>query len=125
MSSPSALIIEDHPDSAIIFTEALKAAGFETETIQSGDTALVRLATTTPDVVILDLHLPRVAGTDILHQIRTDPRLTKTHVIVATAHPQMVDSLRGEADLVLIKPVSFSQLRDLAARLIPGASPDK
>lgn len=121
MSTPFALIIEDHEDSAIIFAEALKAAGFETEAVRLGDVALQRLAVTTPDVVVLDLHVPRVGGPDILRQIRTDARLAKTRVIVATAHPQLAESLRGEADLMLIKPVGFHQLRDMAARLLPVA----
>jgi CheY-like chemotaxis protein len=117
MSNPLALIIEDHHESATIFAEALKEAGFETETIFSGDEALARLAVVTPDVVLLDLNLPRVAGTEILHQIRADPRLAKTRVIVATAFPELAEGIQDEADLVLFKPVSFSQLRNLAARL--------
>jgi two-component system response regulator AdeR len=117
MSELLGLIIEDDDDLSVIFSEALQAAGFKTEIIQSGDQALARLAITTPDVVVLDLHLPRVAGMDILHQIRADARLAKTRVIVATAHPRMAESLRDEADLVLLKPISFSQLRDLAAIL--------
>jgi two-component system response regulator AdeR len=117
MSELLGLIIEDDDDLSVIFSEALQAAGFKTEIIQSGDQALARLAVTTPDVVVLDLHLPRVAGMDILHQIRADARLVKTRVIVATAHPRMAESLRDEADLVLLKPISFSQLRDLAAIL--------
>jgi two-component system response regulator AdeR len=117
MSELLGLIIEDDDDLSVIFSEALQAAGFKTEIIQTGDQALARLAVTTPDVVVLDLHLPRVAGMDILHQIRADARLAKTRVIVATAHPRMAESLRDEADLVLLKPISFSQLRDLAAIL--------
>jgi len=117
MSELLGLIIEDDDDLSVIFSEALQAAGFKTEIIQSGDQALARLAVATPDVVVLDLHLPRVAGMDILHQIRADARLVKTRVIVATAHPRMAESLRDEADLVLLKPISFSQLRDLAAIL--------
>jgi len=117
MSKRLALIVEDNADLSLIFSEALQAAGFETEVALAGDTALARLAVTTPRVVVLDLHLPRVSGMDILHQIRADPRLTGTRVIVATAHPRMADSLRDEADLVLLKPISFSQLRDLAAIL--------
>jgi len=117
MSKSFALIVEDDEDLSVIFSEALQAAGFETEVAKAGDTALARLAVTTPEVVVLDLHLPRVAGTDILHQIRADPRLAEARVIVATAHPRMAESLRDEADLVLLKPISFSQLRDLAAIL--------
>jgi two-component system response regulator AdeR len=117
MSELLGLIIEDDEDLSVIFSEALQAAGFKTEIIQSGDKALARLAVTAPDVVVLDLHLPRVAGMDILHQIRADARLVGTRVIVATAHPRMAESLRDEADLVLLKPISFSQLRDLASIL--------
>jgi DNA-binding response OmpR family regulator len=117
MSELLGLIIEDDDDLSVIFSEALQAAGFKTEIIQSGDQAIARLAITSPDVVVLDLHLPRVAGMDILHQIRADARLARTRVIVATAHPRMAESLRDEADLVLLKPISFSQLRDLAAIL--------
>jgi DNA-binding response OmpR family regulator len=111
------MIIEDDNDLSVIFSEALQAAGFETEIVRSGDTAMERLAVTKPDVVVLDLHLPRVTGVDILRYIRADFRLVGTRVIIATAHPGMSESLRDEADLVLLKPISFAQLRDLAAIL--------
>ncbi|MDY6876000.1 MAG: response regulator [Chloroflexota bacterium] len=122
MNKSFALIVEDDPDAATIFSEALQAAGFETEIIRSGDTALERLAVTTPDVVVLDLRLPHVSGPDILHRIRTDSRLTKTRIIVASAHSHIAETIRQEADLVLLKPISFSQLRALAAILDPARS---
>jgi CheY-like chemotaxis protein len=114
---PLALIIEDHVDAAIIFSEALKKTGYETETVRTGDVALARLAITVPDLVILDLSLPRVSGPQILDEIRADPRMTQTHVIVATAHPRLADVIRNKADLVLIKPVSYTQLREVVGRL--------
>ncbi len=119
MSNKFALIIEDDIDLATIFAEALKAAGFKIEIIYEGQTALQRLAVTTPDVVVLDLHLPNVAGTDILQQIHDDTRLTETRVIIATADARLAETLYEEADLVLVKPISFVQLRDLAERLTP------
>jgi CheY-like chemotaxis protein len=122
MSVRSALIIEDNSDLAIIFSQALQAAGFATGIIQDGDQALARLAITTPDVVVLDLHMPRVSGLEILRCIRADTRLAGTRVIVATADMRATDMLQDQADLVLIKPVSFTQLRDLAGRL---ASPPR
>ncbi len=124
MANPLALIIEDDYDLSIIFAEALQAAGFETQIVRAGDTALMWLSSTTPEVVVLDLHLPRVAGTSILRQIRNDSRLAKTRVIVATADARLAETLRKKADLVLLKPISFSQLRDLAARLASVASSD-
>jgi DNA-binding response OmpR family regulator len=125
MSIPFALIIEDDYDASLIFAEALQAAGFETEIIRSGEIALARLAATTPDAVMLDLHMPHVSGVDIMEQIRADERLAETQVIVATADPRLAGTLQDDADLVLIKPISFSQLRDLAARLGSVISPQE
>jgi CheY-like chemotaxis protein len=71
--------------------------------------------------VVLDLHLPHLSGRDILDEIRHDERLTSTRVIVATADPRMAEILDEQADLVLIKPISFGQLRDLSARLKPAS----
>lgn len=119
MGNPLALIIEDDQDLSTIFARALQSAEFETEIVENGQTASKRLNEAAPSVVVLDLHLPQVSGRDILDQIRTDPRLTETRVMLATADAAMAETLRSEADLVLIKPISFSQLRDLAKRLRP------
>ncbi len=113
---PLGFIIEDDPDAATIFSEALKAAGFRVEVITTGDKALERLSITKPTVVVLDMHLPNVAGPDILHYIRSDDRLEETKVIIATADPRTADELQDQAALALLKPISFSQLRDMAAR---------
>lgn len=118
-SNPLALIIEDDEQQLLIFSQALRMADFETELIQDGQTAQTRLAEVSPAVVVLDLHLPRVSGKALLHQIRADDRLTQTRVILATADPATAEMLRPEADLVLIKPISFIQLRDLAMRMRP------
>jgi DNA-binding response OmpR family regulator len=115
--SKFALIIEDDIDLSTIFAEALKNAKYDTEVIHDGNTALERLTTMTPDVVVLDLHLPGVDGTNILREIRADTRLSETRVLVATADARLAETLQDQADLVLVKPISFSQLRDLASRL--------
>ena len=124
MSGLFGLIVEDDQDLAIIFARALQEAGFETQIVRTGDTALMWLSSATPDVVVLDLHLPRVSGRDILRQIRANPDMAKVKVIIATADPRMAEVLQEEADLVLLKPIGFGQLRDLASRLGISASPE-
>jgi CheY-like chemotaxis protein len=125
MRERSALIVEDDRGLAVVFAQALQAAGFTTGIVPDGDQALARLALATPDVVVLDLQLPGPSGTDILRRIRADARFAKTCVIVATGHSRMADLLQDQADLVLIKPISFTQLRDLAGRLAPVVSARK
>jgi len=117
MSKPLALIVEDNEQLATTFAEAAQEAGYNTEIVRSGDGALNRLASLVPDLVILDLHLPRVKGSEVLEHIRSDPRLSATQVIVSTAHSGEASMVQEKADLVLLKPIGYEQLRDLAARL--------
>ena len=116
MTKPIALIIEDDPQLSQIMTLTLKS-DFETITITDGKTALSRLAEVIPAIVVLDLNLPGVSGKDILSNIRADVRLSKTRVILATADALQADLLSDEADIVLLKPVSPVQLREIAGRL--------
>ena len=120
MTNPVALIIEDDESLATVFSMALQMAGFETEIARTGRAALTSIAELTPALILLDLHLPHVAGQDILRQIRSEERLARTWVILATADAITAEGLRGEADLVLLKPISVTQLRDLAKRLFPA-----
>ena len=117
MKKPFALIVEDERDISLIFAKALTAAGFETHAVHSGTAALAWLADNKPSIVVLDLQMPKMGGIDILQHIRSESRLADVQVIIATAHPHMVEGLHEKADWVFFKPVSFSQLRDMAARL--------
>lgn len=119
MSESFAFIVEDNDDLSNIFAQALRAAGFETQVFRRGDTAYEALSTASPDVVVLDLHLPCVEGIEIFEKIRTASHLKSTRVIIVSADDRLAETLRDEADLVLIKPVDFGQLRGLSARLRP------
>lgn len=112
-----ALVIEDDEDLSFIFAEALRAAHFQTEIIRDGALAMERLSQTAPSVIILDLHLPHVAGTDILKRIRETDALKQVRVVVTTADARLAEETEKQADVVLIKPISFTLLRDLAIRL--------
>ena len=112
-----ALVVEDHPDQAFVFESALNKAGFETEVYNDGQLAHQRLAEVTPDVIVLDLHIPHISGEELLAQIRSDPRLAGMHVALATADARLAEKLERQAQMVLLKPVSFSQLSGLMKRI--------
>jgi DNA-binding response OmpR family regulator len=117
MSANLALVIEDDTDLSEIFTRALEKAGFEVETILDGQIAQNRLREVVPNVIVLDMHLPHVDGVTLLKQIHADERLSKSRIIIATADAVQGEFLRDQATVVMIKPISFSQLRDISARL--------
>jgi DNA-binding response OmpR family regulator len=124
MDDPLALIIEDDASQAEVFTDALTRAGFRVEAAQDGEGALARLAAITPMVVVLDMRLPFVSGDEILRRIRADPRLAPARVILTTGDSRAAAALEQEADLVLVKPVSYTQLRELAERMRADATGD-
>lgn len=119
--SELALIIEDDEDLANIFAEALRGVGFEVEHVADGQVAQARLKSgTAPYIILLDMHIPHISGADLLTNIiRKDERLAKTIVIITTADARMGEAYNEQADFVMIKPISFVQLRDLTSRLKP------
>lgn len=119
MSEPLALIVEDDEDINEIFCQALASAGFSIHSARDGQAALEFLKGMTPNIVILDLHLPNVSGEAILRTIRADARMEKVRVVITTADASFGEYLRDQADFVMIKPVSYVQLRDLTKRLNP------
>jgi DNA-binding response OmpR family regulator len=117
-NKPLALIIEDDFDLSEIFSTALQRDGFETEIVRDGKTAIDRLAGIAPAVILLDLNLPHVSGNTILQNIHATKHFANTAVIVTTADAQQADGLRGNADLILLKPIGIGQLRELSKRLL-------
>lgn len=116
---PLAYIVEDSKDSVVIFRGALEQADYEVEVAYDGAVAQKHLEEIVPDLIILDLHIPNIPGNILLKQIRADERLKDTRVFLATADANMADQLRDQAELVLLKPIGFSQLRELAERFRP------
>jgi CheY-like chemotaxis protein len=114
-----ALVIEDDEDLLEIFTRALEGAGFEVESVGDGKAAQLRLGEDdVPNVIALDLHLPHIDGATLLKQINADERYKTTRVILTTADAVQAEHLRDKVNIVLVKPIFFTQLRDISKRLI-------
>ncbi len=116
MNMPIAIVVEDDPQLNQIFTLTLCDL-FEVETISDGTQALKQILEVVPDLIVLDLNLPGTSGAQILESIRSNSRFDKTRVILATADSRQANELQDKADIVLLKPISPIQLRDLAGRL--------
>ena len=124
MNEPLALIVEDDEDINEIFCQALASAGFAIHSVRDGRAALEFLSGVVPHIIILDLHLPNVSGEGILNSLRADPRMDKVRVVITTADASFGEFLRDRVDFVMIKPISYVQLRDLTRRLNPATQTD-
>lgn len=120
MTERFALIIEDQEEIADIYSNALSLADFETQIIYDGKEALEQLEHLSPQLVILDMNLPRVSGHYLFKQMRTMRHLVNVPVIICTANTVMANAMKAEineTDFILVKPVSIHQLRGLVDRI--------
>ncbi len=109
-----ALVVDDAPEFLLMVAGPLEAEGFEVETAEDGETALEKARSFEPDVIVLDLVLPKIDGIEVCRQLRT---FTEAYVVMLTAKDEEVDKLIGlsvGADDYLTKPFSP---RELVARI--------
>lgn len=117
-----AVVIEDDENLAYFFRVALEGASFETAVFLDGASGSQAVKELCPSLVLLDINLPQVSGLEILKEVRQNQALQNTRVILTTADPEKSLALEYEPDLVLVKPVSSSQLQELACRLVFGSN---
>jgi CheY-like chemotaxis protein len=119
MARPYAMVVEDDSAVAALFQRALADAGYQAEIMENGHKAQANLMFTTPDLVLLDLHLPSLEGAVLLRQIRSQVRLLHTRVVLVSGDALTADRHSDQADGVLIKPAGYEQVRRLAEELAP------
>ncbi len=113
----SVLLVDDERDLLSLLDFNLRAAGFETLLATTGEQALIQLRRRVPDIVLLDLMLPDVSGTEVCRQIKADPRTRHVPVVMLTAKGDELDRVVGfevGADDYVTKPFS---VRELVLRL--------
>ena len=117
MALPLCLIIEDDSFAADIFRAALDDANYDTVVIRDGQEALEKLQELVPVLIVLDLRLPTIPGVRLLMYIRNSEHLNNTKVIVVSADATLTNYVREQADLVLVKPIGYNQLSEMASRM--------
>ena len=115
---PRVLVVEDEQDIAALIKHALERSGdAQVDVVGSGDTALRAVADHAPDLVILDVNLPVLSGTEVCRVMRARPETAQTPIIMLTARTSEADRVAGldlGADDYVTKPFS---LRELSARV--------
>ena len=107
------LVVEDERSIADLVAEALKRQGYRVETAGDGDQALEAAETTLPDLIILDLMLPKLDGWEVCRRLREEDTTKRIPVIMLTARRDEKDVVAGlelGADDYLRKPFSLAEL---------------
>jgi two-component system phosphate regulon response regulator PhoB len=107
------LVVEDEPDLLELVRMNLDAAGHRVETAATGQAALAAVRRSPPDLLVLDLMLPDLPGTEICRRLRRDPEFGELPIIMLTAKAEEVDRIVGlelGADDYVTKPFSPREL---------------
>ena len=104
------LIVEDDSDTAEVVAALLETAGYTTVSVESGSNALEEIQNSTPDLVLLDLHLPDIDGFDVLRQVREHSFLPLIILSGFSQERDKVTALEAGADDFMCKPFSPEEL---------------
>ena len=113
MARQRILIVEDEPDIVKVLEFSLKQAGFEPVVAYDGEQARSRIQHQVPDLVLLDLMLPGVPGTEICKQLKGSSKTANVPVLMLTARGEEIDRVLGfelGADDFVTKPFSVREL---------------
>lgn len=121
----SILIVDDEPQIARALRVALSSRGYEVRTAGNGETALDLIASTSPDVVLLDLGLPGIDGVEVVRRLRGWSRVPVIVVSVREGQSDKVAALDAGADDYLTKPFGTDELlARIRATLRRAGSPE-
>jgi len=132
MSDKFILLVEDNPDDVALTLRALKKNNVANEVIVAGDGAEAleylmatgkyagRATSDLPEVVLLDLKLPKVGGLEVLRAMRTDPQTRLLPVVILTSSVEEQDVITSYdlgANSYIRKPVNFEQFLEAVREL--------
>lgn len=91
------LLVEDEPLLGNLLKQRLEKEGFEMVLAHDGEEALAKLRESKPDLILLDIILPKISGFELLETLQADPQFEKAPVIIISNLGQESDVARGQA----------------------------
>ena len=107
------LIVDDHEDNVEVIRARLEAGGYQIESAADGEEALERVRQSPPDLILLDVMMPRIDGMEVARRIKADETLPFIPIIMQTALDTVqhkVEGLGAGADDYVTKPINFAEL---------------
>jgi CheY-like chemotaxis protein len=117
MGNGRILVVEDNGDNMTLISDVLSSLNYEVISAKDGEEGVERAKAEKPDLILMDLSLPRMDGWTATRQLKADPDFAHIPVIALTAHAMIGDRERALAagcDDYLSKPIN---IRELAAKL--------
>ncbi|MGB7551656.1 MAG: response regulator [Chromatiaceae bacterium] len=119
--SKQVLIVDDEPNIVISLEFLMKREGFAVAVARDGEEGLAAIRAGRPDLVVLDVMMPKRNGYEVLEAVRADPSLAGVRILMLTAKGRPAESEKGlelGADAYMPKPFSTRELVDKAKTLL-------
>jgi len=119
--SKQILIVDDEPNIVISLEFLMKREGFAVTVARDGEEGLAAIRERHPDLVVLDVMMPKRNGFEVLEEVRADPALAGVRILMLTAKGRPAESKKGlelGADAYMAKPFSTRELVDKAKFLL-------
>jgi two-component system, cell cycle response regulator DivK len=120
---PRILLVEDSEDNRFMMKRLLEMSGYEVMEAVNGEQAIAQARNLSPDLILMDLSLPRIDGLAATRHIRGIPALKKVPIVVVSAHDTAdfhAEALASGCNEYVTKPIDFGQLELLLKRLAPS-----
>lgn len=118
---PKILVADDEPNIVISLEYLLKREGYIVMIARDGEEALTVIRREQPDLVLLDVMMPKKSGFEVCQEVRTDDALQNTKILMLTAKGRDTDVVKGMAlgaDAYMTKPFSTKDLVQKVANLL-------
>lgn len=128
MAGHSILIVEDEDNIALALEHHLGRQGHRLTRVSDGSQVMAEIARARPDLVLLDVMLPGLSGYEVCQQIRQDPALAGTRILIMTARGTAIERRKGlalGADDFITKPFRLSDLGARVDALLQGGHSDE
>lgn len=119
------LVVDDEPDLVRILEFALRAAGYQVEVAGDGQEGLKKARDTRPDIILLDLMLPKLDGYKVCRMLKFDERYRHIPIVILSARTQEGDqslALEMGANLFVTKPYEFEEILGHIETLLKSAA---
>jgi CheY-like chemotaxis protein len=126
-SLPVVLVVEDFDELYELYSDFLAGAGFAVEGSSTGEQAIEEARRLVPDIIIMDLGLPRMNGWEAIQLIKSEPATSHIPVLALTGHVQQRFAelaRQAGADRVLLKPCPLNELLSELWRLLKREAED-
>lgn len=120
----SILVVEDEPNIVLSLQFLMKKAGFEVRVARDGDEALAAVEMQAPDLILLDVMIPKRDGYDVCQTIRANPAWQDVYIIMLTAKGREVDREKGlalGANDYVTKPFSTRDLTEKVKQILENS----